>query len=183
MCRDYPIEWRTWPGGLNLDRGRADEGDMGRLRVVLGLSVLALAGCGGGGAGAGEPLLSGALTGEYAGESFTPEFGFAALYHDKPVIALGAGPLNCASLTQAEPPADVNAVFQLPTFEVGSYSSVLVMIHYNRGHYEASGSNSGSVTLSAVTDQSVAGSVAYSYTDEDAKPHGLSGSFEVIRCP
>src|SRR6187455_1732688 len=103
---------------------------MGRLSAVIGLgSLLAFAGCGGGGAD-GEPLLSGALTGQYKGEAFTPTSGFATVYKGKNLVGIGDGPLNCDSPQATAPPAGVNVAFTLPTLDVGSYSSVLVMIHY-----------------------------------------------------
>ena len=149
--------------------------------IALG-GLFAFAGCGGGGA-AGEPIMSGALTGQYAGEAFTPTFGFATLYHDTPLIGVGAGPLNCATPDQPNPPTNINAVFSLPAFEVGSYGSVIVEIYYNRGHFEGTGSNSGLVTVDAVTADSITGSVHYSYTDDESKHYSLDGTFEVMRCP
>ena len=149
--------------------------------IALG-TVVALAACGGG-EGAGEPLVSGSLAGEYKGQPFVPAFGFATLYDGSNMIALGDGPLNCASANRPDPPGGTNALFSLPTLEVKTYSSVLVDILQNKGNFEGTGSNSGTITITAVSDTSVAGAVSYSYTDDATQTYGLSGSFEVARCP
>ena len=58
------------------------------------------------------------------------------------------------------------------------------MIHYNKGgHYEASGANTGSVTITSVTDASVGGTISYSRTDDAGLTSSVSGSFEVFHCP
>jgi hypothetical protein len=145
--------------------------------------MIAVAGCGGGGGGAGEPLMSGSLSGSYKGQAFTPMFGFAATNGANNLVAVGDGPLNCGSVDLPEPPYGTNALISIPAFEVGSYSSRLVQILRNVGGFEGTGANSGSVELTAVTADSVAGSVTYSYTDDQGQTYGLSGTFEVIRCP
>lgn len=150
--------------------------------VAVG-AVLAVAGCGGGGADAGEPLVSGALTGNYKGQAFTPMFGFAATNGTSTLVAVGDGPLNCSSVAATDPPYGTNALISIPAFAVGSYSSRLVQILRNLGSFEGTGTNSGTIEITAVTADSVAGSVAYSYTDDQAQTYGLSGTFEVIRCP
>ena len=60
---------------------------------------------------------------------------------------------------------------------------MLVQLLQNRGNFEGTGSNSGTITITAVSDTSVAGTVSYSYTDDASLTYGLSGSFEVARCP
>jgi hypothetical protein len=156
---------------------------VGNPLVTIALSsVVALAACGGG-EGAGEPLVSGALAGEYKGQPFVPAFGFATLYKGSNLIALGDGPLNCASANRPDPPSGTNALFSLPALEVKTYSSVLVELIQNRGNFEGTGSNGGTITLTAVGDTSVAGTVSYRYTDDASQTYGLSGSFEVARCP
>ena len=151
--------------------------------VTIALStVVALAACGGG-EGAGEPLVSGSLAGEYKGQPFVPAFGFVSLYNGSNLIGLGDGPLNCGSPQRPDPPSGTNALFTLSTLEVKTYSSVLVQILQNKGNFEGTGSNSGTITITAVSDTSVAGTVSYSYTDDESLTYGLSGSFEVARCP
>jgi hypothetical protein len=59
----------------------------------------------------------------------------------------------------------------------------LVNLYYTVDHYEGAGSNSSSVTLTAGTDGSVAGTIDYADTASDGQPLALSGDFEVIRCP
>jgi hypothetical protein len=156
---------------------------MRRASVVLVLSaVVAVAGCGSG-EGPGEPLLSGSLAGEYQGRPFTPAFGFATPYQTTNLIAVGDGPLNCASPERNDPPSGTNVLLAVPALEVATYSSVLVQVMQNNGSFYSTGSNTGTVTLTAVTATSVAGSVSYNYTDGDGHTYGISGSFEVIRCP
>jgi hypothetical protein len=145
--------------------------------------VLSLAACGGGGEGPGEPLVAGALAGEYKGQAFVPVFGFVTVYDDEHLIGMGDGPLNCGSPQRPDPPSGTNALFALPTLEVKTYSSVLVQILQNKGDFEGIGSNSGTITLTAVSDTSIAGSISYSYTDDASQTYGLTGSFEVARCP
>ncbi len=52
----------------------------------------------------------------------------------------------------------------------------------NVGDYEGIGSSGGSLTISAVTETTVAGSITFSYTDPQSRPFMLSGSFEASRC-
>ena len=150
--------------------------------AVGALVAVAAAGCGGDGGGAGEPLMSGALTGNYKGQAFTPMFGFAATNGTSHLVAVGDGPLNCAAVTAPDPPYGTNALISIPAFEVGTYSSRLVQILRNVGNFEGTGTNSGSVEITTVTADSVAGSVTYSYTDDNSQTYGLWGTFEVIRC-
>jgi len=146
-------------------------------------TVVALSGCGGGGEGAGEPLVAGSLTGEYKGQPFVPTNGFATLYQGSNFFAMGDGPLNCASPQRNDPPSGTNAIFTIPRLEAGSYPSITVQILQNKGSFEGVGSNSGTITITAVSAESVAGSVSYSYTDGAGQTYGLSGNFEVMRCP
>jgi hypothetical protein len=151
--------------------------------VSLVLSAaLGLAACGGG-EGPGEPLVAGSLAGEYKGQAFVPAFGFATIYKGANLIGLGDGPLNCGSPDRPDPPSGTNGLFSLPTLEAKTYSSVVVQLLRNNGNFEGVGSNSGTITLTAVSDTSVAGTVSYSYTDDARQTYGLTGTFEVARCP
>jgi hypothetical protein len=145
-------------------------------------ATVAVAACGGGGEAPGQPLVSASLAGEYQGQPFTPTFGFVAPYQQTNLIGLGDGPLNCASPQQNDPPSGTNALLSLPTLAVGSYSSILVQIMQNKGNFYGTGSNTGRVVITAVTDTSVAGSVEYNYTDDQNRTYGISGTFEVTRC-
>jgi hypothetical protein len=127
--------------------------------------------------------MSGSLTGSYKGQAFTPMFGFAATNGTNNLVAVGDGPLNCTAVQAPDPPYGTNALISIPAFEVGTYSSRLVQILRNLGSFEGTGTNSGSVEITAVTADSVAGSVTYSYTDDQSQTYGLAGTFEVIRCP
>jgi hypothetical protein len=68
---------------------------------------------------------------------------------------------------------------------VGTYSSIFVdLIQYKAGSLDGTGSSDGTVMLTAVSSTSVAGSITYAYTDSTTGAvYGLSGSFEVSRCP
>ena len=144
--------------------------------IVAGLS----GGCGT--SEQGEPLLAATLTAEYAGQPFTPEFGFATLYQGSGLIGLGTGPIHCGSEQANAPPSGTNAVVGVP-LEVGVHSSVFVQMLQNNGSYEAHGANTGSVTITAVSPESVAGSIGFDYTDDAGKHYAVSGSFEVVHCP
>ena len=156
-----------------------------RFVTVLVGTLVAFAGCGGGGgAGAGVPLVSGSLTGEYKSQPFTPAFGVATVYQGQSLIALGDGPLNCASPMRPNPPAGTNAVIELSALDVGTYSMVFVDIIQNKGSFQGFGSNSGTVTITASTASSVAGTVMYNDIDGATNlSYGISGDFEVERCP
>jgi hypothetical protein len=148
--------------------------------LALGLCVVTAA-CGGG--ATPQPLVATTLSGTYEGTAFTPVNGFATLHKTQNLIAFGDGTLNCDTPSATEPPSGINAVFAVPDMAVGSYSSLTVLIHYNKGgHYESSGANSGSVTITSVTDASVAGTISYSRTDGAGLISGVSGSFEVFHC-
>ena len=132
----------------------------------------------------GEPLVSTTLTGQFDGQPFTPAFGVATVYQGSNLIALGDGALNCASAQQNDPPMGTTATFSLPTLEVGSYSSVFVdLVQYEARSLDGVGSSDATVMLTSVGASSVAGTIAYSYTDSTGGTYGLSGSFDVSRCP
>jgi hypothetical protein len=153
------------------------------LLTVTVVTLLAATACGGG--TAGEPLVSGTLTGQFKGQSFQPAFGVATVYQGSNVIALGDGALNCASTQQNDPPMGTTVTFSVPALAVGTYASVFVdLIQYEARNLDGFGSSDGTVTLTAVSDASVAGTIAYSYTDSSTgDSYALSGSFEVSRCP
>jgi hypothetical protein len=152
------------------------------LAVTLAM-LLAGTACGGG--TAGEPLVSTTLTGQFDGQSFKPAFGVATVYQGSNLIALGDGPLDCASAQQNDPPMGTTATFSVPTLEVGTYSSVFVdLVQYEARNLDGVGSSDATVMLTAASATSVAGTIAYSYTDSSTGgSYSLSGSFEVSRCP
>jgi hypothetical protein len=152
------------------------------LFAAMLLTSLAAAACAG---ESGEPLLSGTLSGQFRGQSFTPTSGVATVYQGSNMIALGDGPINCSSTQQNDPPMGTTATFSVPALDVATYSSIFVdMIRYSARNFDGVGSTDGTVTLTAVSATSVAGTIAYSYTDStDQQTYGISGSFEVKRCP
>ena len=153
------------------------------LLTVMAATLLAATACGGG--SAGEPLVSSTLTGQFNGQSFKPAFGVATVDQGSNVIALADGALTCASPQQNDPPMGTTAEFSVPALDVGSYSSVFVnMIQYEARNLDGVGSSDATVMLTAASATSVAGTIAYSYTDSSTGgTYSLSGSFEVSRCP
>jgi hypothetical protein len=153
------------------------------LLTVTVTALLAATACGGG--TAGDPLVSTTLMGQFKGQSFEPAFGVATVYQGSTVIALGDGALTCASTQQNNPPMGTTAVVSVPVLEVGTYSSIFVdMIQYEGRNVDGVGSGDATVMLTAVSASSVTGTIAYSYTDSSTgDTYGLSGSFEVSRCP
>ena len=148
--------------------------------LLLSASV-AFTACGGDGA-VGEPLLAGTVTGAYGDDSFTVVNGFAVDNSDtSKLIGLGDGPLNCQSPDKPDPPSGMMAGIGLPSFEVGTYSQVMVTIYRNIGSFEGRGTNAGSVEITASSAESIAGTVAYT-DDSDGTALSLNGSFEVVHC-
>lgn len=154
------------------------------LTTVLA-TLLAAMGCGGGATSQPEPLLSTTLTGQYKGQPFTPAFGVATLYQGSNLIALGDGPINCGSAQQTNPPPGTTVTFAVPALEVATYSAVFIdLVQYKGGNFDGVGSSDGTVVLTAVSADSVAGTIDYSYTASDTgEIYALSGGFEVSRCP
>jgi hypothetical protein len=142
--------------------------------------VLVFTGCGGD--DAGEPLIAGDLEASYDGDAFTPAFGFATLLDGGAFIALGDGDVRCGSEQENEPPSGHTIAFGVEAFEVGSYSSVFVQMFDNVGSFEGVGSNTGTVELTAVSDTSIAGSLDFSFTDDEGRTFSASGTFEVLHC-
>ena len=148
--------------------------------LFLLLASAAFAACGSG--ASGEPLLSGNVTGTYGDDTFTVVNGFAYDPSDTSnVIGLGDGPLNCSSPDKPDPPSGMMGGINLPSFEVGTYSSVMVTIYRNIGSFEGKGTNAGSVEITASSAESIAGTVAYT-DDSDGTALSLNGSFEVVHC-
>lgn len=145
--------------------------------VVL---VLVLTGCG---SPPPEQLLGGSASGSYDGSEFTAENGIAVQSGQSFMILLGDGNLYCGAEDSTDPPVGHNVAIRPPAFEVGSYGSVLVNMYQNVSSFEGVGTNTGSVTLSEVTDEFISGEVSFSYTDDEGRDFSFSGSFDVVRCP
>jgi len=152
-----------------------------RILSLLVISGVLAAGCGG---DSGEPLISGSMTAEFAGTMFTPVNGFATIYQGKGLIVVGTGSVHCGSETSNSPPSGRNAIISIPALAVGSYSNVLIQVsETSGGGFHSSGSNSGSVTITSVTAETVAGTVAYEHTSSsDQKHYAINGSFETVHC-
>jgi hypothetical protein len=153
-------------------------GAMGSRLLALGLLVLTACGTDEPG---GEPLIAGAMTASYNGTDFTPAFGFATLYNGGGFIAVGTGPLACGVEKSPSPPGGRNAILSVPLV-VGPHSAVGVQMIENVGDFTGIGSNTGSVTIVAVSDTSVSGTVAFDYTDTQSRHFTLNGPFEVMHC-
>jgi len=147
--------------------------------ALVGLVLVGLPACGG---ADGEPLLSGSFTGDWNGETFTAINGFAALYNDAPWIGIGDGPIHCGTESSPTPPDGDNVVIYPPAFDVGDYANVLVQLHHNVGDYEGYGTNQGTLTITAASDASIAGTLDYLATDTSGRHFAASGTFEVVRC-
>lgn len=151
----------------------------GEMRTYAWLLLVVAAGCGT--SPAGEPLISGTTSGSYEGDSFDIKFGVAAAYKSGFVILLSSQAINCASVTSSEPPAGEGAVLSMSSLDVNQYSGVDVEVIKNLGSFMGTGSNNGSVQLTASDATSVAGTVTYADTI-DSKMYSINGSFEVTRC-
>jgi len=147
---------------------------------MLLLAILCSQACGGD--DGGDPLLSGSVSGSYDGDAFDVAYGFATPYQGQILIALGDSNLHCGSQDAPNPPGGRSAAISVPMLEVGSYTSVFVQMFNNVGSFEGVGANSGSVELTAVSAESVSGSVSFDYTDDQSRSFTLSGTFEVINC-
>jgi hypothetical protein len=145
--------------------------------LVLALSLVACSGA------EGEPLVSGVLTGSYDGTEFTATNGFAAMEDGVPIIVFGSGNVRCGSQNAGSPPSGRTAAFRVPSLEVGTYGNVIVQMYENVNGFEGVGSNGGSVTISAVTTDTISGTVGYTYTDTMSRMFSFSGTFEVVNCP
>ena len=151
-----------------------------RIFLLLAAGV-AFAACGS--SEKGEPMLSGSVTGTYGDATFTAVNGFAYEPSDtSKIIGLGDGPLNCNSPYKTDPPSGMMGGINLSSFEVGTYSGVMVTIYSNRGSFEGKGTNAGTVEITASSAESIAGTVAYD-DEYEGTALALNGSFEVIHCP
>ncbi len=164
------------------DAGRFEATVVIMRALLVGTFVSILGGAVGCGGDEGEPFLSGSMTGEYDGTSFTPEFGFATPFQSGAIIGVGDGNVACGTEDDNAPPEGRNAIISVPALEVGSYSSAFVQMFENVDSFEGVGSNSGSVEITQVTADTVTGSVDYDYTDDESRHFSLSGTFEVVNC-
>ena len=144
--------------------------------------VLSLLGCGGSSIEP-EPLIETTLEGSYDGDDFTPINGFVTTNDTgDTVIVVGTGSIGCGSESASSPPRGYTAAIGVDTLAVGIDPQVFVQMIRNVGDYEGIGSSGGSLTISSVTETTVAGTITFSYTDAESRPFMLSGSFEASRC-
>jgi hypothetical protein len=143
------------------------------------LALLAAAGCGT--SSPSEPLISGGVTGTYETSTFDIKYGVASAYQSGFVILLSSQSINCDSVTASEPPAGQGAVLSAPSLDVGQYSNLEVELIQNLGSFMGTGSNKGSLEITASSVASIAGTIAYSDTI-DGESYAVNGSFEVTRC-
>jgi hypothetical protein len=148
------------------------------MRTLLAGLVM-LAACGGG--GGGEPLISGSVTGEYEGTAFTATHGFAADVEGTLAIVIGSGDIGCGSVDDNEPPDGINAAIGMESLAVGTYTNVSVLLHFNIGHYEAHGTGGGTVTITASSPESIAGSIDW-LTVDAGLTYSVTGTFEIASC-
>ena len=151
-------------------------------RIVPLLSAFTLvlaAGCGSD--ESGTPLRAGTMTAEYAGTAFTPVNGFATTYMGKSLIVVGDGPVHCGSESSPNPPSGRNSSFSV-MFVPGTYSNAFVNMYENVSSFHGVGANKGTVTVTSVTAESIAGTIAFDYTADDGKHYALNGNFDVVHC-
>jgi hypothetical protein len=152
-----------------------------RLHTVLALGTLvAVAGCGGG--APSERLVSGTLSGEYADQPFDLGFGFETSFREEETFAFSVATLDCTPPIADQLPPSTTATFTFPSLELGSYTQVNVLLWDQASAVWNLGSNEGNVTISAVTDTSVSGSVDYTHVDPYGQTYAVSGTFNVVRC-
>jgi hypothetical protein len=150
------------------------------MRRVHALSLLALFACGSD--PSGEPFLSGAVGGNFAGNRFDIRFGFVTDFEDDNLFNLGDGGQKCGSELEELPPSGNTVVFSLSSLAPGSFNGVFVEMFNNGDQFLGISSNEGTVTITSATEDSVAGSISYAHTDDENRMYSVEGEFEVTRC-
>lgn len=143
--------------------------------------VVLLAACGGG--SDPEPLVASTLTASYAGDTFTPVNGYATIYMDQAFVIVGDGSIHCGSESADTPPPGRTAAFQIDSFAVGYHSASTQMFTNVDGFMGVGSSEGGSVDIASSDSSTVAGELAFQYTDSDNLTYTVSGTFEAILCP
>lgn len=146
---------------------------------ALGVLVV-IAGCGSG--TPNERLSSGTLSGEYADQPFDLGFGFETFFRQVAMFAFSVASLDCTPPVADQPPTSTTATFTLPSLEVGSYTQVVVLLWDPASDIQNLGSNEGNITISTVTDTSVAGSIDYTHIDPYGQTYAVAGTFDAVRC-
>jgi hypothetical protein len=154
-----------------------------RCGAVALLAGIVVTGCGGDDGAEEQPLVSGSVDGEYDGQAFTATLGFATDLEGTPIIGFGDEDIHCGSEDDSDPPPGHFAVVALEDVAVGDYTSLFVNIYINVDDFHGVGAGDASVSLTAVSEETLTGSIAWDYTADDSAHYSLSGSFEVVRCP
>ena len=133
---------------------------------------------------AGDPLISGSVQASFDGNAFTPTFGFATIYQGQAVIGITEAPLHCGSENMSSPPSGSGLIIALPApFAVSQNPQGFVQVYRNAAPsgYEAVGST-GTVDIVSVTSDSIAGDVAFTFTDDMSRTFTANGTFQVVNC-
>lgn len=150
--------------------------------VLLGLSLLA-ASCGGSNIIA-EPLIDSTVVGSFDGVEFIPINGYANVADGRSIIVLGTAGVGCGS-ERGLPPRGHTVAMEIPALAVGSYTNVEVQLYRYVDFFREANDDSGTVTISSVTDDSVVGEISFEYTDTtfaEDRVYTVTGTFEVAHC-
>jgi hypothetical protein len=151
--------------------------------TLFALAVLVvIAGCGSGSGTASERLSSGTLSGEYADQPFDLGYGFETFFRQVAMFAFSVASLDCTPPVADQPPTSTTATFAFPSLEVGSYTQANVLLWDPASSNQNFGSNEANVTISTVTDTSVAGSIDYFRIDQYGQTYAVAGTFDAVRC-
>jgi len=131
-----------------------------------------------------EPLISANVSGSAAGNDFVAEYGVSTVLESGTVsTTIGSGPLGCGDLTSGVPPDGVYVTIQIPEATVGVASETFFMFSVVSGSdLSGTGSNAGTVEVTAVSEETIAMDVDYADT-VDNEAYSVSGDFEATRCP
>jgi hypothetical protein len=143
--------------------------------------VALLVACGNGSGSSGDPLLSGTISGSFEGDDFTPSFGFATLYEGAPLIGLAEDDVHCGSESMNAPPRGNGVILSSFAFEVGSHDAFVQVFRSAGGDYASHGS-SGIIEITAITDESIAGTVDFDSAGDGDLTYSAHGDFQVVNC-
>lgn len=155
------------------------------MRQLVAILVI-LAACTNGD-GSGVPL-EGTAAGQYGDESFDPRFAVAFTRDDgKLEVQFAENAISCSNHLHegtGNPTGLFVRLLLSGSATVGVNTGVWVEYdELHRGGTHQSGSSDGTVTLDAIDDTQVAGSVAHMRIDEQHGTLAFNGTFVVARCP
>lgn len=131
----------------------------------------------------GEPLVATTLSATFAGEVFTPIYGFASVDQPSYIVMFGDGAVRCGVQDEQTPPPGHTVSFRIDSLAVGAHDSDYTEMVSNDGDVDGVNSQTGTVMITASTGLSLTGTVSWSYTDPRSRMFGVSGTFEVHVCP